>query len=78
MGNPQLPPVRNPAPPRPGTAPTTAFDELGRRLIALGEAMRNSRSTIETLVPLAHACGIRLQLRLVGDQHPDHDEVSHG
>jgi hypothetical protein len=52
----------------PQRSPVEPFDELGRRLIALGEAMRNPRSTIETLVPLAHACGIRLQLRLVEEQ----------
>ena len=45
--------------------PTTAFDELGQRLIALGQALRDGKTTMSELIDLAQACGTRLHVRLV-------------
>lgn len=58
------------------------FADLGRRLISLGVALSDSESTIEQLVvPLAQACGIRLQFRLIeapAPRIPLPEGASHG
>ena len=41
----------------------TPFEDLGQRLIALGEAMRNPVTTIAQLDMLSRACGIKLKMR---------------
>lgn len=59
-----------PAGPHPGTpqpANPSPFYILGTRLVELGTALQNQRSTIDDLVRLASACGMDLRIKVVED-----------
>ncbi|GLU37132.1 hypothetical protein [Pseudomonas sp. NBRC 100443] len=43
------------------------FYILGARLVDLGTALQNQRSTIDDLVRLASACGMDLRIKVVED-----------
>ena len=54
------PSAQQPANPSP-------FYALGARLVDLGTALQNERSTIDDLVRLAGACGMDLRIKVVED-----------
>lgn len=43
------------------------FASLGTRLVRLGHALQEPSTTVNELVALATACGIKLQMRAVAD-----------
>ncbi|CDF86367.1 hypothetical protein PKB_5054 [Pseudomonas knackmussii B13] len=51
----------------PQPANPSPFYTLGARLVDLGTALQNERSTIDDLVRLASACGMDLRIKMVED-----------
>ena len=49
------------------SATCNEFASLGTRLVRLGHALQEPSTTVNELVALAMACGIKLQMRAVAD-----------
>lgn len=43
------------------------FEDLGERLVRLGEALQDATSSVGYLNQLARECGIKLRLRVVAE-----------
>lgn len=52
------------------------FDELGRDLIALGTALRDHDSKLETVVGLAMRCGLTLRFGLAKRAEVEHTQAA--
>ncbi len=49
------------------TAPGNEFASLGARLVRLGHALQEPSTTVNELMALAIACGIKFKLRVVAE-----------
>ena len=56
---------RGKIPPKPRRSDMTPFQRLGHSLVALGEAMLDSDTTINELTTLARHCGLKLEFSVI-------------
>ncbi|SDI06572.1 hypothetical protein [Pseudomonas panipatensis] len=68
-----VPASANPSAPQP--ANPSPFYTLGARLMDLGTALQNERSTINDLVRLAGACGMDLRIKVVECSEVRHENA---